>query len=222
MTIKKYLHSCVVLEEGGKRLLFDPGAFVFIEGKMQPETIGPVDVVLITHTHPDHYFPESLKKLYALKPFILLVSEATAETMNSDGLGIPVQVVKPGEIVTIEGFTIQTFDVPHERIPMACPHNMGYKINDLVYHPGDSYLVPPDLGTVKVLMLPNGGPWATTQQTVNFAEAIKPEIAIPIHDAMHKDFWLERLNGSMDGWMQERGVGFKALGMGEAVEISNI
>lgn len=218
MKITKYLHSCVALEDSGKRLLFDPGAFVFIEGKMQPEDIGPVDVVLITHTHPDHYFPEALKKLYALKPFTLLVSEDTVKTMEADGLGVSTQTIVPGDTVDVGGFTVRTFNVPHEKIPMACPHDMGYKINDTVYHPGDSYMVPADLGAVKVLMLPNGGPWATTVQTVQFAESIQPEMVIPIHDAMHKDFWLERISASVEGWMKERGIGCKVLGMGESVE----
>ncbi len=219
MTIKKYLHSCVVIEDGGRRLLFDPGAFVFLEGKMQPEDIGPVDVVLITHTHPDHYFPDALKKLYALKPYTLLVSEGTAKTMETDGLAIPVQIIKSADVLEVEGFSVRTFDVPHEKIPMACPHNMGYKINDVVYHPGDSYVVPENLGNVKVLMLPNGGPWSTTPQSVHFAETIKPEIAVPIHDGMHKDFWLERLNASVDGWMKERGIECKILGMGDSIQI---
>lgn len=218
MKITKYSHSCVAVEESGKRLLFDPGAFVFIEGKMQPEEIGAVDVVLITHTHPDHYFPEALKKLYALKSFVLLVSADTAATMEADGLGIPTQVLQPGNTIVVEGFTIHGFDAKHETIPMACPHNMGYKINDVLYHPGDSYVVPGDLGRVQVLMLPNGGPWATTPQTVQFAEIIKPTLVVPIHDGMHKDFWLERLNASMDGWMKERGIECKILGMGEHVE----
>jgi L-ascorbate metabolism protein UlaG (beta-lactamase superfamily) len=62
MQIKKYLHSCILIEESGKKLLFDPGAFVFIEGKFKPEEIVPVDVVVVTHSHPDHFFPEALKE----------------------------------------------------------------------------------------------------------------------------------------------------------------
>lgn len=219
MTIKKYLHSCVVLEEGGKRLLFDPGTFAFLEGKLQPEDIGPIDVVLITHTHPDHYFPEALKKLYALKSFTLIVSEGTKQTIDADGLGIPVQVIKPLETVVVEGFTIQAFDSPHEEIPVPCPHNMSYLINKEVYHPGDSYTFHAEAGAPKALLLPNGGPWATTKQTVAFAHAVMPEIAIPIHDAMHKDFWLERLNASMDGWMKDMHIEYRVLGVGESVEV---
>lgn len=219
MKITKYGHSCVLIEENGKRLLFDPGLFVFIEGRIKPEDIGPVDAVLITHTHPDHYYPEALKKLYELRPFTLVASQGTKETMDEDGLGLPVQVIAAGHVTEVAGFRVETFDCPHEKIPMACPHNMGYKINNSVYHPGDSYVVPGAIGPVKVLLLPNGGPWATTLQTVAFAKAIKPEIAIPIHDGMHKEFWLERLNASTVGWMKDMGVECRVLAQGESTEI---
>ncbi|MBI3115325.1 MAG: MBL fold metallo-hydrolase, partial [Candidatus Kerfeldbacteria bacterium] len=55
MTITKYLHSCVLLEEDGFKLLFDPGTFVFVEGLFKPADLPKPDVVLITHGHPDHY-----------------------------------------------------------------------------------------------------------------------------------------------------------------------
>ncbi len=220
MKIKKYLHSCVVLEENGKRLMFDPGAFVFIENQLKPEDIGPVDVIVITHSHPDHYFPEALKALQALHPFTLVASEEIIKFAQDEaGLECAVEYATPGEVKNIEGFSIQAFDVPHERIPVSCPHNMGYKINDAVYHPGDSYLVPASLGRVKVLLLPNGGPWATTCQTVEFAKAVQPEIAVPIHDAVHKEFWLERLNNSMAGWMKDININYKALAVAEELNI---
>ncbi len=219
MQIQKFGHSCVQLTESGQKLLFDPGVFVFIEGKLTPEDIGPVDVVVITHTHPDHYFPEALQKLYALKPFQLLVSEATQKTMEADGVQIPTRVIAAGERIEVGSFSVQTYDCPHEQIPIPCPHNMAYKINDAVYHPGDSYMVPEGLGEVAVLLVPTGGPWATTKQSVAFVEQVHPQRAIPIHDAMHKEFWLERLNGGMLGWLKERGVEYKVLAPGETVEL---
>lgn len=206
MKIEKIGHSCVVIELNGKRLLIDPGLFVFIENKLKPEDLGPVDVVLITHTHPDHYYPEALKKIFAIKPFRLLVGSETKDVMEKDGLGIQPVIAIAGGVCELEGFSIKAFDCPHEQIPISCPHNMAYKVNDLVYHPGDSYFVPKDLGAVKILLLPNGGPWATTKGTVEFAKEIMPEVAMPIHDAMHKDFWIERLDTSVGSWLSEAGI----------------
>ena len=67
MKIYKYLHSCLVLEENGKRLLIDPGAFSFLEGLLKPEDIGPVDAILLTHQHLDHYYPDALKIILGLR-----------------------------------------------------------------------------------------------------------------------------------------------------------
>jgi L-ascorbate metabolism protein UlaG (beta-lactamase superfamily) len=218
MRIKKYLHSCILIEESGKKLLFDPGAFVFIEGKFKPEEIVPVDVVVVTHSHPDHFFPEALKALQAVHPFTLVASEDIIQAAKDEGLACKMEPASPGETKQVAGFAIQAFEVAHEHIPVACPHNMGYKIDNAVYHPGDSYVVPEQLGQVDVLLLPNGGPWATTKQTVEFAEKIKPKAVVPIHDVMHKDFWLERLNASMVGWMTERSIICRILGPGESFE----
>lgn len=54
LTVRKFLHSCLVLEKEGKRILVDPGLFSFIENRITPKEIGRVDAILLTHKHPDH------------------------------------------------------------------------------------------------------------------------------------------------------------------------
>ncbi len=208
-----------MLEENGKRLLFDPGLFVFVEGAVNVSDIGPVDVVVLTHTHPDHYAPDALKELYALSPYTVVTHQQIADQLAADGVQAVVRVLGDKEHVQVDGFGITAHEVPHEQIPIACPHNFGYVINGIVYHPGDSYMVPVEVGGVGTLLLPTGGPWATTLGAVRFVEAVKPQRAVPIHDAMHKQFWLERLNGSMAGWMKERGVEYVVLGSNESIEV---
>jgi L-ascorbate metabolism protein UlaG (beta-lactamase superfamily) len=65
MIVQKFYHSCILLEENGRRLLFDPGTFSFMD-TLRPEDIGVVDVIILTHQHQDHYFPEALKKIISL------------------------------------------------------------------------------------------------------------------------------------------------------------
>ena len=54
MQISKYLHSCLLFEQEDDKLLFDPGNYSFIEGRVTPETFRDVSTVVITHSHPDH------------------------------------------------------------------------------------------------------------------------------------------------------------------------
>jgi L-ascorbate metabolism protein UlaG (beta-lactamase superfamily) len=51
MKIYKYLHSCLVFEQDGYKLLFDPGNFTFIEDREKPENFADVDAMIITHIH---------------------------------------------------------------------------------------------------------------------------------------------------------------------------
>jgi L-ascorbate metabolism protein UlaG (beta-lactamase superfamily) len=66
MKIAKYIHSCLVFEQDGFKLLFDPGTFSFAEGIVTPDSFKDVNAVIITHIHPDHFDAENLKKIIEL------------------------------------------------------------------------------------------------------------------------------------------------------------
>ncbi len=55
MELIKYGHACVVLCEGDRRLVIDPGAFT------DPSALAGASAVLITHEHFDHLEPERLR-----------------------------------------------------------------------------------------------------------------------------------------------------------------
>ena len=72
MLIQKILHSCILIETGGQKLLIDPGDFCFVEGLLKPEDIPAPDVLLLTHEHSDHFFPEAFPKIFkGKKPQII-------------------------------------------------------------------------------------------------------------------------------------------------------
>ena len=54
MRIAKYIHSCLLFEHNGEQLLFDPGKFSFVEGRVTPEAFANVSTIVITHDLPDH------------------------------------------------------------------------------------------------------------------------------------------------------------------------
>ena len=52
----------------------------------------------------------------------------------------------------------------------------------LLLHPGDAYdVVPAD---VDVLALPLNAPWAKVSETIDYLRAVRPAVAVPIHDAL--------------------------------------
>ncbi|MDQ3796517.1 MAG: MBL fold metallo-hydrolase [Pseudomonadota bacterium] len=60
-------HSfCFLIEHDGEELLFNPGKFSFVEGRIKLDVFGSVSTVVITHSHPDHIAVEILKRILAL------------------------------------------------------------------------------------------------------------------------------------------------------------
>lgn len=214
MTIKKYLHSCLLVEENGKKLLIDPGAFSFLEKKVRPEDIGRPDVVAITHTHLDHYFPEALRAIAGSSVPVVAPKEIN-EAMRKNNFSC--ETIADGKSKTIEGFTIKALKAPHETIPADIPHNQAFLINAKLLHPGDSLSVA-GVKKCEVLALPIAGPWIRLVDALAFAKKLKPKRVIPIHDAIIKDFMLERMYTMCKTTLEKEGIAFHPLALGETLE----
>lgn len=214
MTVKKYLHSCLLIEEGGKKLLIDPGAFSFIEKKVRLEDIERPDVVLITHKHLDHYFPDALRTLARGVPII--ASKEIIEPLRADGF--VAEMVADGKIRTEAAFTIKALKAPHEEIPTVLPHNQAFLINGTLLHPGDSLSVS-GIKSCEVLALPVAGPWMRLVDALAFAKKLKPKHIIPIHDAIIKDFMLERIYAMCHAALEKDGITFHPLALGETLSL---
>ena len=216
MMIKKYLHSCLLLEKNGKRILIDPGIFSFIEGRLKPEDIGDVAAILITHKHADHFDSGILKKFLSFKRARIFTIEEIGTLLQQDG--IEYERVKPGDALTIEGFQVNVFAAPHGRLPIPVPDNVAFLV-DQVLHPGDSFF-PAGVDTCEVLALPVAGPWATLSDAVELVDRLKPKHVIPIHDAIIKDFMLTRIYDLMlKPLLDERQIAFHPLGLSEGVVV---
>ncbi len=216
MIIKKFLHSCILIEEEGKRLLIDPGVYSFMDGTLKPEDIGPVDVVLITHKHRDHYSAEALKTLYGLKPFVIIANPDVGEILMKDGFKY--ETIQAGQEGSVRGFMIEPLVAPHELIPTEVPHNTAYLINHRFLHAGDSITVS-GIESCEVLALPVTAPWLKLIEAVEFAYRFQPKIAIPIHDWAIKDVMRDFLYNICKSKLEMRGIQFKPLNPGEALEI---
>lgn len=216
MIIKKFLHSCILIEEAGKKLLIDPGRFSFIENAVKPEDIGPVDVVILTHKHPDHYSPEALKALYALRPFTIVANTDVGEMLLRDGFQY--ESIRAGEEGNVNGFLIEPLVAPHELIPAESVQNSAYLINDKFIHTGDSLTVS-GISSCEVLALPVAGPWLKLVEAIELAYLLKPKIVIPIHDWIIKDVMLDRIYAMCQNKFESHGIAFKPLKLGEKLEV---
>lgn len=160
--ITHYGHACVLAElPDGTRILFDPGSY-----STDFEDLAGLDVVLITHEHPDHHDTERVPRLAKASPEARVVTVADA-----------------GDTVTAGGAQVRIQRGDHAVVHPDLPNvpNSAYQVGDLLFHPGDSFTQPQ--GPVQILLLPTGGPWMKLGESADYLRAVAPEIAIPIHQA---------------------------------------
>ncbi|MFM9442232.1 MBL fold metallo-hydrolase [Streptomyces acidiscabies] len=184
MRIVKYTRSCVRLEHDGRVLVIDPGIW------SEPAALDGADAVLLTHEHSDH-----------------------ADVLRLRGLGVPVHApssahlpnldftaVTTGEEFTAAGFRVTAQGGRHAPVHDGLPDcaNLGYLVEDRLYHPGDS-LHRPDR-PVETLLVPLQASWLKTSEAIDFVRAIAPERAYGIHDAQIND----RALTSINAWLTDR------------------
>lgn len=217
MVIKKFLHSCIALEDKKERLIIDPGIFCFIEGKVKPEDLTPADVILFTHEHADHYDADALAKILAVKKPKILTHKGIHHLLKEKE--IKSTVIEPGETKKVGAFTVSAFAAPHGPALGSVPENIGFIINDTFLHPGDSLEFHPT-PLLKILALPFMAPWLIVLEAIEVGIKAKPEIVIPIHDGNIKDFSLARSYENAGKKFAESGITFRPLALGETLVIN--
>ncbi|HEY0871342.1 MAG TPA: MBL fold metallo-hydrolase [Acidothermaceae bacterium] len=182
MQLTKYTHSCVRLDDEDRALVIDPGMF----SETGPALDG-AHAVLITHEHADHIdAPALIQAAKADDALRIWAPAAVAHSLVE--LGDQVTAVDAGESFDAAGFAITTFGGLHALIHplVAAPvANVCYLVNGTVFHPGDSFTVPPV--PVETLLIPINAPWSKIGEVIDFAAAVRAPRAFQIHDALLND-----------------------------------
>jgi L-ascorbate metabolism protein UlaG (beta-lactamase superfamily) len=180
MKITKYGHCCLLIEEKGLRVLTDPGMY-----STRQDDVKGIDVVLITHDHPDHLHIESLKTVLKNNPQAKIFTNKTVGKML-DKENISYDILEHGSSKNINSVLIEAFGKKHEVIYPSIPQsdNTGYFIANKFFYPGDAFTNPEK--HVEVLALPVAGPWLSIKDAVDYAKLIKPKKCFPVHDGMLK------------------------------------
>lgn len=193
MRIIKYGHACVRLElDNGGVLVIDPGIWT------DAEALVDADAVLVTHEHNDH-----------VDPRLLVDADAPVYApAGADLEGVPFTPLHSGDALTVGGVAIRVVGGPHAATYDALPDclNLGYVVDDYLYHPGDALRLPGR--PISVLLLPMQASWLRTSEVIDFARAVKPERALAIHDGQLNERgiacltgWFKRTIGSEYTWL---------------------
>jgi L-ascorbate metabolism protein UlaG (beta-lactamase superfamily) len=212
MELIKRGHSCVVLCEGDRRLVIDPGAFT------EPAALEGATAVLVTHEHPDHFVPDRLRAAMDADPALEIWTNASVAG-QLEGLGGRVHVVGNGDAMSAAGFDVHVYGELHAEIHPDIPRipNIGFLVDGQVFHPGDALTVPEE--PVATLLLPLHGPWSRTAELIDYVRAVHADQAYAVHDGLLNDVGL----GVVGGLLGERGPGtptpFSRLAPGDSVEL---
>ncbi len=222
MRISKYIHSCLLIEKGADKILFDPGRFSFIEGLVKPEQFEHLSAIVITHQHPDHIDDEALAKILGNNASAVVLANTEIRTRLAQK-EIVTEVFETGSR-QLGSFTLAAFDAPHAPLLNATPpQNTAYLVDNSFLHPGDSF--SDSLNAVKntiVLALPVMAPWNTELEVAAFAGRIRPRQVIPIHDGYAKDFFRRMRYENFENYFSKQGIEFLRLDTpGASVEVES-
>jgi len=177
--LTKYEHACVVFEKAGESFVIDPGAF----SPNAAEIISGADAILLTHEHFDHVDEAAVNAALAARPDLRLYAPAPLAGTFGAHAG-QVTTVSAGDEFKIAGFTISVHGSVHALIHADIPPvaNVGFLVDETVYHPGDAYFVP-DV-SVDTLLLPVSGPWMKIGEAADYVRAVRPDRLVQIHEML--------------------------------------
>jgi L-ascorbate metabolism protein UlaG (beta-lactamase superfamily) len=210
MRLTKHAHACVRIEHSGGSLVLDPGSFC------EPTAIEGATAVLITHEHADHYSAELLRRTDA--PVYTIAAVAGKIREEAPDVAERVDVVSPGEALTVDGLAVTAVGEKHAVLhpEWPVPDNSGYLVEvdgTSIYHPGDALTAPGR--PVDVLLAPASAPWARTYELVEFARQVEAPITIAIHDRIYSAAGAGVLDTQMGAFLPQAGLEWKRLADGE-------
>ncbi|MFE9687213.1 MBL fold metallo-hydrolase [Streptomyces sp. NPDC006285] len=211
MKLTKYTHACVALEKDGSRIVLDPGTFT-------PDAKAAVTgaaAVLITHEHFDHFDDTLLAAALDDDPELRVFGPRAVLDRLGDQGG-RVRALAAEDTFSVADFTVSVHGGRHARIHADIPgvDNLGYLIDEALFHPGDSYFVPEV--SVDILLLPTSGPWTKLGEAAEYLRAVKPHQVIQIHELMLSDLGQASTRTLLAGLT---GIEVTLLAPGESVDL---
>jgi L-ascorbate metabolism protein UlaG (beta-lactamase superfamily) len=210
MRLVKYAHACVRVESDAAVLVIDPGTFT------ERAALDGVDAVLITHEHVDHLDVGALADELGKRPAVRVFANA-AVAATLDGLAGAVTTVDSGDVFEAAGFRVAAYGGWHAEIHPDLPSvpNLGFLVDDRVYHPGDSFDVPAGV-EVDTVFVPVSGPWLKLSESVGFVRALAPRQAFALHDGLLSELGHRVTDANM---ARLAGCDYRRLAAGEAVSL---
>ncbi|HLZ15062.1 MAG TPA: MBL fold metallo-hydrolase, partial [Candidatus Saccharimonadales bacterium] len=171
--------------------------------------------VMVTHEHGDHMSIEHLRAIAAANPDVTIFTPSDAAKQLA---GLNVRTVTGGDQATVGPFKLQFYGAQHALIHPSRPmcENVGVLVNGQFYYPGDALTLPGI--PVQILALPISGPWQKTGEIMDFLDAVKPNVAVPTHDALLSDIGITITENWFGDILKRYHTDYRRLATGESFE----
>ena len=217
MKITKFPQSCLLIESEGKKILVDPGNLKYKDEYF--DIWNSVDVILITHKHPDHCNVEVLEKLN--KDISIYSTKEVADTYT----GLNINIVKEDDVLKFGNVKVEVVYAVHGYQPLLrgdkeIHENIGYIIDDgenRLYTTSDTICFKNDY-KADILCVPVTGHGVTMSafEAALYAKEVGAVLTIPLHmdtPMFPPDFeFIEEMFGKYE-------VEYEILENGESIEI---
>lgn len=182
MKITKYPQSCLLIETKGKKILVDPGVLKYKEEYFN--IWNNVDIILITHKHPDHFNIEMLEKLN--KNIEIYSTKEVSEVASN----LVIKIIKENDVVNLDDLKIEVVKAIHGYQPLLkgdkeIYENVGYIIDDgntRIYITSDTICFKNDY-KADILCVPVTGYGLTmsSYEAALYSKEVEAKIVLPIH-----------------------------------------
>lgn len=190
-------HATVLIDVAGTRLLTDP----FLRSRLgplerhgpapDPTALGDIDIVLVSHGHPDHFDRASLAAIEGA-PLLVVPRGLGGAARRSTGAEVVEMTV--GERVRFGEVSIEAVPARHWVTPAAArARPQGYVVDAgaRIWFAGDTGRLPPDLhppGPIDVALLPvwtwgphRGPGHLGPRSAAETVRSVNARFAVPIH-----------------------------------------
>ena len=180
MNIEVLCHSSIRIKTENKVIYIDP--FKIKEQK------NDADIILVTHSHYDHFSEEDILKVKKEETKILVTSDLLEKTLELGFKQEDITLVIPNDsytVLDVEVNTILAYNI-NKQFHLKENNWVGYILKlegKRVYIAGDTDITEENKKVkCDIALLPIGGTYTTTyEEAAELANMISPELVIPMH-----------------------------------------
>lgn len=219
MKITKLVHSCMIVENNGRKILVDPGAYSWQDENVRNTDLSGTNSVVVTHNHPDHLDGEFAKAIFRASPDAKWFgTEQVADELQNISIACETSSnVEHIRYVVSEHADASPYNAEKPQ------HTSFVLFNDVLVS-GDCQNLKSSHGARILAGAVNGGPWGAA---VGFAKMIetmtdRPEFVVPLHDWHWNGEARQTIYKKLNEVMKQFDVEFILLENCKAVDIYNI